>query len=172
MYKFLVSNGLKVMQEIWQMKIPLKNKIFMWFLKKRVILTKDNLARRSWNGSKVCCFCNNLETTQHLFFDRHYACFLWCAVYWVFGITPPTSVSQLFGDGQNWAAANTVCLFWHEHRPCVGQSGSQEMISFLTKAKNKLFCRYCSGGHIGSDSGFNYNAWMSTRLPLWRHAGF
>jgi len=47
MYKFLVSNGLKVMQEIWQMKIPLKNKIFMWFLKKGVILTKDNLARRN-----------------------------------------------------------------------------------------------------------------------------
>ena len=44
MYKFLVSNGIKVMQEIWQMKIPLKTKIFMWFLKKGVILTKDNLA--------------------------------------------------------------------------------------------------------------------------------
>jgi len=47
MYKFLVSNGIKVMQEIWQMKIPLKTKIFMWFLKKGVILTKDNLARRN-----------------------------------------------------------------------------------------------------------------------------
>jgi len=53
MYKFLVSNGIKVTQEIWQMKIPLKTKIFMWFLKKGVILTKDNLTRRNWNGSKV-----------------------------------------------------------------------------------------------------------------------
>ena len=44
MYKFLASNGLKVTPEIWQMKIPLKNKNFMWFLKRGVILTKDNLA--------------------------------------------------------------------------------------------------------------------------------
>jgi len=29
MYKFFVSSGLKVTQEIWQMKIPLKNKIFV-----------------------------------------------------------------------------------------------------------------------------------------------
>jgi len=94
------------------MKIPLKNKIFMWFLKGGgVILTKDNLVRRIWNGSKVCCLCNKLETIKHLFFDCHYARFLWRAVHWVFGITPPTSVSHLFGDGQNWAAANTICLF-------------------------------------------------------------
>jgi len=68
----------------------------MWFLKRGVILTKDNLARRNWNGSKVCCFCNKLETIQHLFFDCHCARFLWRAVHWVFGITPPTSVSHLF----------------------------------------------------------------------------
>jgi hypothetical protein len=36
-------------------------------------------------------------TIQHLFFDCHYAHFLWRAVHWVFGITPPISVSHLFG---------------------------------------------------------------------------
>ena len=63
-YRFLVNNGLKVTHEIWQMKILLKNKIFMWFLKRGVILTKDNLARRNWNGSKVCCFLINLKLSN------------------------------------------------------------------------------------------------------------
>jgi hypothetical protein len=34
MYKYLVNNEIKVTQEIWHMKVPLKIKIFIWFLKK------------------------------------------------------------------------------------------------------------------------------------------
>ena len=32
---------------LWKVKIPLKIKIFMWFLNNKVLLTKDNLARRN-----------------------------------------------------------------------------------------------------------------------------
>ena len=49
------------------MKVPLKIKIFLWFLKKGVILTKNNLAKRNWNGGKAY-FCSTPETIQHLFF--------------------------------------------------------------------------------------------------------
>ena len=28
----------------------------MWLLKKKVILTKDNLIKRKWRGNKQCCF--------------------------------------------------------------------------------------------------------------------
>ncbi|WVZ95111.1 hypothetical protein U9M48_040913 [Paspalum notatum var. saurae] len=52
MYKHLINNGLKVTQEIWQTKIPLKTKIFLWYIKRGVLLTKDNLARRNWLGHK------------------------------------------------------------------------------------------------------------------------
>ncbi|WVZ62616.1 hypothetical protein U9M48_012344, partial [Paspalum notatum var. saurae] len=38
-----------------------------------VILTKDNLAKRNWKGSKACEFCSRPETIQHLFFECHYA---------------------------------------------------------------------------------------------------
>jgi hypothetical protein len=41
------NNGINVTHEIWHMKIPLKIKIFMWYLKREVILTKDNLAQRN-----------------------------------------------------------------------------------------------------------------------------
>ncbi|WVZ91755.1 hypothetical protein U9M48_037881 [Paspalum notatum var. saurae] len=50
MYKYLINKGIRVSQEIWQTKIPLKTKIFMWYVKKGVLFTKDNLARRNWNG--------------------------------------------------------------------------------------------------------------------------
>ena len=96
MYRHLVNNGLKVMQEIWHMKIPLKIKIFMWYLKRGVILTKDNLARRNWNGNKACCFCSKHETIQHLFVECHYAKFLWRAIHFVFGIPPPLNIEHLF----------------------------------------------------------------------------
>ena len=61
---------------------------------------KDNSLRRRWKGDDWCCFSDNKETIQHLFFDCHYARFFWRAVHWVFGITSPTSVSHLF---QEWS---------------------------------------------------------------------
>jgi hypothetical protein len=35
-----------LMKYLWKLKIPLKIKIFMWFLSNKVLLTKDNLAKR------------------------------------------------------------------------------------------------------------------------------
>ncbi|WVZ53335.1 LOW QUALITY PROTEIN: hypothetical protein U9M48_004295 [Paspalum notatum var. saurae] len=49
MYKHLINNGIIVSQEIWKTKILLKTKIFMWYVKRGVLLTKDNLAKRNWN---------------------------------------------------------------------------------------------------------------------------
>ena len=62
---------------IWRMKVPLKIKIFMWFLQRKVLLTKDNLAKRNWNRSKTCCFCDKDESIQHLFFDCPFARIVW-----------------------------------------------------------------------------------------------
>jgi hypothetical protein len=38
---------------------------------KEVVLTKDNLARQNWRGSKQCSFLLD-ESRQHLFFDCNY----------------------------------------------------------------------------------------------------
>ena len=67
MYAALINNGIRVSQDIWQIKVPMKIKVFLWYLKKGVVLTKDNLARRNWNGDRKCCFCHSPETIQHLF---------------------------------------------------------------------------------------------------------
>jgi hypothetical protein len=48
MYLALINNGSIIRNNIiWRLKIPLKNKIFMGYMYKEVVLTKDNLARRN-----------------------------------------------------------------------------------------------------------------------------
>jgi hypothetical protein len=39
----------------------------MWFLQHKVLLTKDSLEKRKWQGCNKCCFCDQNETIQHLF---------------------------------------------------------------------------------------------------------
>ena len=84
---------------IWKMKVPLKIKIFMWFLNRKVLLTKDNLTKRNWNGSKKCCFCDQNETIQHLFITCPFAKMVWRIVHMAFNLKPPNNITHLFG---NW----------------------------------------------------------------------
>jgi hypothetical protein len=81
---------------IWKLKLPLKIKVFMWYLYKGVILTKDNLARRQWQGDRKCCFYSSNESIQHLLFDCHYVKFMWKIVHVSLNLIPPTSVHNLF----------------------------------------------------------------------------
>jgi hypothetical protein len=66
---------------IWKVKAPLKIKFFPWYLRQGVILTKDNLVKRNWQGSKTCCFCDREETIKHLFFDCRFACSIWSFIH-------------------------------------------------------------------------------------------
>jgi len=52
MYNFLVNNGVKVSAGNLTYEGVTKIKTFLWYLKKEVILTKDTLAKRRWNGSR------------------------------------------------------------------------------------------------------------------------
>ena len=72
-------------KRIWKLKIPLKIKIFLWYLKRGVILTKDNLSRRNWQGSQQYYFCQEDETIQHIFFDCCITRLVWASIYaaWV-----------------------------------------------------------------------------------------
>jgi hypothetical protein len=90
-----------VRKYLWKIKVPLKIRIFMWFLHRRVLLTKDNLAKRNWHGSKKCCFCNQDESIQHLFISCPLAKVVWRIVHMAFNIIPPKNITNLFG---NWLA--------------------------------------------------------------------
>jgi hypothetical protein len=55
-------------KKIWKMKIPLKTKIFAWYLYRGVILTKDNLVKCNWHGSTRCVFLSSRWDNQtHIF---------------------------------------------------------------------------------------------------------
>jgi hypothetical protein len=86
-------------KKIWKMKIPLKNKKIAWYLRRGVILTKDNLARRNWHGSKTCVFCQQDETIKHLFFQCRFIRSIWSIIQAASSLYPPTSVANVLG---NW----------------------------------------------------------------------
>jgi hypothetical protein len=83
------------------MKIPLKTKIFAWYLRRGIILTKDNLVKRNWQGSKKCVFCHHDETINHLFFKCQFARYVWSITQIGSTLYPPRSVAHLFGSWLN-----------------------------------------------------------------------
>ena len=89
------SSVIPSFKHVWKVKVPLKIKVFMW-LRKQVILTKNNLIKRNWTRSTRCSLCDRDENIKHLFFI---ACWrvLWRTVQIAFNITPPNSVGMLFG---------------------------------------------------------------------------
>jgi len=95
----------------------------MWYLYKGVILTKDNLVRRQWQGDRKCCFCSSNESIQHLLLDCHFAKFMWRTIHVSFNLMPPTSVHNLFTGwleginrklkSQILVGASTICwVIW------------------------------------------------------------
>jgi hypothetical protein len=63
-----------------------------------VILTKDTLAKRNWQGTKKCVFGHHDETIKHLFFQYHFARFIWSIIQIGSTLYPPTSVANIFGN--------------------------------------------------------------------------
>jgi hypothetical protein len=70
MYNALITDTrVRYNMMLWKMKVPLRIKIFLRYLKHGVVRTKDNLARWNWHGNMLCVFCSHPESIQHLFFD-------------------------------------------------------------------------------------------------------
>ena len=112
MYSALLDVRILLLNKpVWKLKIPLKVKKIIWLLHHGVILTKDNLAKRNWKGSRQCCFCTNAETIVHLFFGCHIARLLWRIIFITFGLTKPNNIVHLFGSwllGFRWEKKNII----------------------------------------------------------------
>ena len=104
LYKALLHSEIPTYENnknIWKMKVPLKVKIFAWYLRRGVVLTKDNLLRRNWHGSSKCCFCSHDETIKHLFFECQFVRSIWSTIQIASTLYPPTSVANIFGNWLN-----------------------------------------------------------------------
>ena len=102
-----------------EIESPTQDKIFLWYLRRGVILTKDNLAKRNWQGNQQCCFCHKNKMIQHLFFDCRITRMVWASVYAAWGIPKPR-MSNMFGswlnrvpkDFQPLVLVGTTVLCW------------------------------------------------------------
>ena len=65
---------------IWKAKIPHRIKLFLWLLENQVVLTKDNMIKRNWQGDPSCYFCPSNESINHLFFLCPVAKVIWGTV--------------------------------------------------------------------------------------------
>jgi hypothetical protein len=100
MYLDIINDDTKFLRRyIWKMKVPLKIKIFMWFVHRKEILTKDNLKKRNWDGDTKCCFCDDEESVNHIFIECPFAKIVWRIIHMSFGLAPPKNIKNLFG---NW----------------------------------------------------------------------
>jgi hypothetical protein len=94
MYIDYMDDHIKYLHKyFWKIKVPLKIKLFILFLNKKVLLTKDNLIKRKWQGNEKCCFCDEKETIQHLFIQCPLAKIT--SIKWVFGLAPKSHLSPL-----------------------------------------------------------------------------
>ena len=123
------------------MKIPLKNKIFAWYLRRGVILTKDNLIKRNWHGSTQCVFCPHDETIKHLFFQCKLARSIWSVIQIASGLYPLLVVLLInLATGYMGLITGLEPFSEWERLPLFGRFGSVEMIRLLT-IKVLLLCR-------------------------------
>ena len=79
--------------------MPFKIQIFLWQLFQDSILTRDVMRRRNWLGNPSCSFCDNRETSQHLFFTCPIARLVWWEIFVALNLVLHRSISNMFG---NW----------------------------------------------------------------------
>jgi zinc-binding in reverse transcriptase len=64
---------------LWELKLSLKVRCFLWLVIQNKVLTTDNLCRKGWVGPLSCVFCSNNESVNHLFLICLFLFDFWCA---------------------------------------------------------------------------------------------
>jgi hypothetical protein len=68
------------MEEIWNAKIPLKVRNFLWMVFQGRVQTTDNLSKKAWKGENKCKICLEEESVDHLIFTCPLSAFIWSVI--------------------------------------------------------------------------------------------
>lgn len=131
---------------LWKLKIPLKTKLFLWILHRKVLLTKDNLARRRWTGWKKCVFCHAEESVEHLVISFPFARHICRLIHFTFSISSPTGITNMFGNWLNGIDKKTrtrirvgvsafLCAIWNcRNDNVLNKSGAVHYLQVINRA--------------------------------------
>ena len=104
----------------------------MW---KKIILTKDNLAKRGWSANKHCHFCWHDETVDHLLFQCSFVKLIWQIVVCALGmVRSPDGATNLV---EGW-----LNMFSVEVHQFAGLSKKRNNACFNRKFPNDHALRY------------------------------
>jgi hypothetical protein len=142
-------------KRLWEAKIPLKIKIFMWLIHGNAILTKDNLSRRNWQGDKRCFFCNVYERIEDLFFYCYVARYIQSLIAHIMGANcRPSSFEQFWIWVNRYISNNKKIHFVGLLAICWAFWKTRNTIHFekkQIKSPTKIIClassflTYCAG---------------------------
>lgn len=95
-------------------------------------MTKDNLLKRGWKGSKQCIFCGQDETIDHLFFKCSGAVLIWNLLKYAFDLNAiPDSLTVCFGSWLRSFPKENKILVLVVYLLFSGLFGSVETMLFL-----------------------------------------
>jgi hypothetical protein len=157
MYKYLVNN------EIKHMKVPLKIKIFLWFLKKGCYSQKTTLLKGIGIGVRLVVIVAYLKLSNTCFFIAIMPDFFGVLHLFFFGIFHPRNVNHLFNSWSKLGGSN------HNHLLLTGVVAfcwaiwiTRNDVVF-DKGHPKTFLQVLFRGHTGYDFGLCCSARMTTR---------
>ena len=78
-YAIVNNPGIKQIHTpaIWNIVVPPRIHVFLWLYSNNKLLTRDNLAKRRPVSDPSCLYCNEPETSHHLFCTCVVATFIW-----------------------------------------------------------------------------------------------
>jgi hypothetical protein len=80
---------------MWKINVRLKNEFSCSSYIKDVV-TKDNLAKRWWNGFTKCVFCGVQEKIDHLSISCPFSRLVWRVVHFTYNTPLPTNITNPF----------------------------------------------------------------------------
>jgi ribonuclease HI len=102
--------------QLWNWKLPLKYKLFIWLAGKGKILTWDSLRRRGWEGPRIFPLCRHAqEDIHHLLIHCEFSMYVWNIMLNFFNLPYSWSGDSLSTCFNSWYLnkSSPICMAAH-----------------------------------------------------------